>query len=108
MSASTPPCRPGLQVAEGQITTQPLLACIGTSQDIGHHIVDYTVQQGCNSLVVGSRGMGETRRWRGLPGGGGTSVGLLRGARRRVRRAGARHALGHSDRMCEHVLLPGG
>ena len=51
-----------LQVPPDHITVQPLVACIGTSNDIAHHIVDYSAKQGCDSLVVGSRGLGETKK----------------------------------------------
>jgi hypothetical protein len=51
-----------MQLPAAQIKVEPLVACIGTSNDVGHHIVDFATHQGCDSLIVGSRGMGETRR----------------------------------------------
>lgn len=45
-------------VDASRISTQPLVACIGNSHDIGRQIIDYTEEAKCESLVMGSRGLG--------------------------------------------------
>ncbi|GAB4823035.1 hypothetical protein N2152v2_010081 [Parachlorella kessleri] len=49
-------------VDSSSISTAPLVACIGNSHDIGRQIVDYTEEAKCESVVMGSRGLGLGKR----------------------------------------------
>lgn len=74
-----------LVVAEGvpavAVTAEPLVALLGNSADVGRELTSHAEACGCESLVMGSRGLGMSRKaLMGLLGVGSVSDYVLRHA----------------------------